>query len=268
MSSGARLLLTRDEEGNRRWTALLRLQGHEAVSLPCVNRQPIDTPELRRRLHSLAPLTHWWLLTSTQGVECLRRLLPEHNFADAQGRVAAVGPRTADVCRRLLGRCDFHPDQANARSLANQLLPRLTADQTVVAAVADRARTELQDILQDHGPVVQRVEVYRTVSARSPSDDRPLDPSTLGVDGVLVASPSAAEGLVNQAPQACHWQVPVVAIGPTTADALHRLGFDPLVAPVPSLSGMLDAWRGLPHDPLSNPARRINPPSTPPAKES
>ena len=138
--------------------------------------------------------------------------------------IAAVGPLTGAACVDQLGRIDLIPATASGRALATALAGWLLAaqdeggPQRVVAPGSDRALPQLEPLLEPHGIEVIRIPVYRTVPA--PPVAAKSDLAALGIEVILLASPSAGEGLLNQADLPP--DVVIVTIGPTTSAAARE----------------------------------------------
>jgi uroporphyrinogen-III synthase len=80
---------------------------------------------------------------------------------------------------------------------------------------------DLESTLAAGGIKAERIAVYRTVPA--PYGSAKLDLSAVGIDTVILASPTAATGLLNQA--IVSRDTRIVTIGPTTSDAVRSKGF-------------------------------------------
>src|SRR5690606_11110932 len=133
------------------------------------------------------------------------------------------GPATADAARRALGRVDLVGERGTAESLADALdavRSEAHAPPRVVLALAENARDVLERRLRAAGVDVRRFDVYRTLPA-APRTPR-LSLAALGVDAVWLASPSAVTGFLNQVELDA--DVPLVAIGPSTAAAIRARG--------------------------------------------
>jgi len=157
--------------------------------------------------------------------------------------IAAVGPATADAARALLGRCQLVAPKGTGVSLAETLRDALAnrppgaMRPKVAVAAADRAEQHLERLLIPAGFEVARVDVYRTVPA--PPETPRVALAALGVDTILLASPSAVAGLVHRA------VVPdgavIVTIGPATTEAARAHGLAVLAeAHRPGLDGILE----------------------------
>jgi uroporphyrinogen III methyltransferase/synthase len=108
----------------------------------------------------------------------------------------------------------------------------------VLLALAENAPDTLERALAGARIECRRFNVYRTVPAAPASPKRPL--ASLGVDAVLLASPSAVRGFVNQIEVDA--STPLVTIGPTTSAAARKLGLDVAgEAREPSLDALLEA---------------------------
>ena len=266
--AGRRILLTRDEEDCAAWAAEIEDLGAVPVVFPCIACRDIDTPELRTRLAAELPRARWLAFTSRRGAASFARLrggrprgaTPGRERGSAPGaalgaapgaappdalpdgvRVAAVGPATAGAAAAALGRVDLAGGPSGtARSLAEALVPRLGTGDRVLLAVAENAGSVFEETIRASGRACTRLDVYRTlpVSERTPRQAV----STLGADDVLLASPSAVAGFVNQvrldrAPG-------IFTIGPSTTEAARAAGLDVTAeAPRPGLRGLLEAMR-------------------------
>ena len=152
-----------------------------------------------------------------------------------------MGPATARAAAAALGRVDLAGGPSGtARSLAEALVPRLGIGDRVLLAVAENAGPAFEETIRAAGRACHRLDVYRTLPVPERTPRRAV--STLGADDVLLASPSAVAGFVNQvrldrAPG-------IFTIGPSTTEAARAAGLDVTAeAPRPGLRGLLEAMR-------------------------
>jgi uroporphyrinogen-III synthase len=236
-----RVLLTRSEEDCAEWAERLARHGADSVVLPCIRCEPIATPAARAALSEALPSADWLVFTSRRGVEAFGALEPP--ALSPQCRVAVVGASTAEAAKSALGRVDV-VGGGTAAALGATLtdLGDLKRHSRVVLAVAENAGESLERTLQAAGAECIRVDVYRTVPAPLAEPRRPL--STLRVDNVVLASPSAVTGFVRQVD--IDAPVSFYTIGPSTTEAARRAGL-PVTAEArePSFEGILEAmqWR-------------------------
>lgn len=245
------MLVTRAREDCAEWAERLRSAGARAVTLPCIECHLIEEPSVRARLAEALPVTDWLVVTSRRGAEAVARLLAEAgppapgDAVAAPVPVAAVGPSTAAAARRWLGRADLVSEGSGAEPLARALASRLTRDRErgtrpvcVLLALAENAGPVLEELLSGAGVLCDRINVYRTIAAPAQANRRPL--SQLGVNTVLLASPSAVTGLLHQV----ELDIPaeVFTIGPATSRRARTAGLTVAAeAAKPSLEGLMEA---------------------------
>ncbi len=238
---GRTVLITRPAEDAGAWAAEIERRGGRPVVFPCLCTEPVRDAGVADALRGALEEAGWLVVTSRRGVAAVAGLL-EGPLPD-RVHVAAVGPATARAAQDEWGRADLVAAEANGAGLARELaavLARHEDDDTprVVLAAADRAGRDLEDVLVPAGIEVVRIAVYRTIPAPPRHDRQQLQ--DWGVDVILLASPSAAAGLVNQAvvpPRAT-----ILTIGPTTTEAASRLGLAVTAqAASPGLAGLLEA---------------------------
>ncbi len=243
--AGRTVLVTRAAEDAAPWAERLAALGARPVVFPCLVCEARDDAPTRAALAAALDGASWLALTSRRGVEAVARLAP--GGVPAGVAIAAVGPATAEAARALLGRCDLVAAEGTGAALAEALRDALVAGAPgaapgaappkVAIAAADRAGRHLERVLEPAGVTVARVAVYRTVPAPPETPRVALD--ALGVDTILLASPSAVAGLVHRA--VVPGGAAIVTIGPSTSEAARAHGL--LVcaeARRPGLEGILE----------------------------
>jgi uroporphyrinogen-III synthase len=220
---GKTVLLTRSAEDGARWAKRLRSLGVRPIVFPCIRCEPIGNATVAKEFRQALEGASWLAVTSRRGVLRAQELLQ----ADLPGNVsvAAVGPRTAEAAWSCWGRVDLVAGQGTGRSLAEDLASwqserQADARTTVVVAAAEGGRRGLEEALEPLGVQVLRFAVYRTVPA--PPEDPRTDLDHEGVDVILLASPSAVEGLLARADVPDSAQI--ISIGPTTTAAARAAG--------------------------------------------
>jgi len=232
---GRRVLLTRTREDCVLWAEELSRSGATVVTLPCIECQPVETPESRERLIRALSASDWLVFTSRRGVSEFHRLAGSES---PSLRIAAVGPATAAAAKHRFGRVDLVSEGGNARELARELAQKTPHPARFLIVVAENAGTALETILSEQGAKCVRINVYRTVPVASAGPRRPL--STLGVDTVLLASPSAVSGFRHQVEM--DRLADIFTIGPSTSQEARRSGLAVTAeATRPSLEGLLEA---------------------------
>lgn len=221
--AGRTILVTRAEDDSREWSDRLEALGARVVVYPCVSFETLDSAATTERLRKALSRADWLVLTSRRGVRAVAELMGSRLAPEL--RIAAVGPATAREAGDLLGPVQLTAAGGSGRALAKELLQEVRIGAPgpapiVAVAASDRALRHLEEILVPEGVAVVRVPVYRT--RPEPFRRSPDDLAELGVDTILLASPSAVEGLLNRAvipPRAS-----LVAIGSSTARAVRERG--------------------------------------------
>ncbi len=188
----SRIAVTRPTGLDRELGGRLEALGHEVVSCPLIEVEPLSDEPIDASGYD------WLLVTSRIGAgEVGRRL------ARPAARLAAVGPGTAAELARHGLRADLVPAAASQEGLA-AALPR-PAGRVLLAAAEGARRLLVDELGADFLPL------YRT---------RELTPAAFpAVDLVVLASPSAARAYA-----ALSHDVPVVSIGPQTTEAARTAG--------------------------------------------
>ena len=213
--NGLRVLLTRAAADNHAWAAALTEAGAAVEALACIEIRALPAGDA---LCAAAPDAQWLVVASRRAAEELATYaglpLPEQR--------AAVGPATAARTAELLGPVALTAPDGTLASLANALAERLAGTPaTILHATADRGRDDLAETLEPLGHDVRRVPLYATLPAAGLPVRPALDAAT--VDAIVVASPSALEGLLAQRDVAR--DLPLVVLGPTSAEAAREAGF-------------------------------------------
>jgi len=235
-----RVLLTRSEEDCADWAARLAQHGAEAIALPCIRAEEISTPAVRSQLAAALPQSDWLVFTSRRGVEAFAAL--STGAPSPSCRIAVVGAATAGAAKTALGRVDVVGAGGTAAALAATLVDvgDLKRHPRVLLALAENAGDTLARALEGAGARCTRVDVYRTVPAPPVGPRRPL--STLRVDNVVLASPSAVTGFAHVVD--VDVDAGIYTIGPSTTAAARRAGLTVTAeAREPSFEGILEAMQ-------------------------
>ncbi len=242
-----KVLLLRPEKRGAEAVEELRRMGFDAVNVPVI-RLVLLPGAPARALEALKLKPSHVVFTSPSGVELLVEALREAGALEefraliAGSRVAAVGPKTAEVLRSLLGlEVNVMPGEYRGAELASALI-RDGASRVVLLRSAKGVK-DLPEILEKNGVEVHDIPVYDVEF-----DDREAARaaeliSSGAVDAVVFTSPSTVKAVarhVERVPE----KLAVVAIGPTTAAKVKELlGVEPLVAEEYTLKGIAKTLR-------------------------
>lgn len=234
---GKRVLVTRARSQSSVLAEQIDELGGEAVEFPVIRLRQPESPEvleaLDRALHRLEEFD-WVLFTSPNGVvyffDRLRRLGVDIRSMH-KARVAAVGPKTAEllaergiVAKRL-------PSRFQGEGLLESILPELLPGQQALLPRSDIARDYLPVKLKELGLGVTEVDVYETVLEEDQSDEVLEQLGNREIHIVTFTSSSTVEnllGILRRAgaadPAALFEGTAVVCIGPLTAETAVKHG--------------------------------------------
>ncbi len=196
--------------------------------------------------------------------------------APPRPRIGAIGPKTAAALADAGARVDLIADPATAHGLAAAFLRHPDARGPVGLPQGNRARPDLAEALEGAGLEVRTAVVYDTVAQPWPGVDAPSDTgpgaspegahdaagsgaandaagsegadAVAGVgapepesdavpDAIVLASPSALEALPASVARAAR----LVALGPTTAEAIRAHGYRAVTADDPDPASVVRA---------------------------
>ena len=240
---GKRVLITRplaqaDDFALHLWEA-----GAEPIVAPTIAIGPPDDPAGAEHAVQTVHDYAWVVFTSRNGAEAFFAILDAHgNDARALGgvRVAAIGPKTAEVLAQRGIRVDFVPEQHVNEHVAAGIVKRSAAGDRVLIFRAQEAREVLPETLRAAG---RRVEVVAAYATRT-LIDASIATAVRAADIVTFTSASTVAGLVanvDDAPAALAGKI-IAAIGPVTARAARDRGIRvDVVADAFTIDGLISA---------------------------
>ncbi len=239
-----RILVTRRSEQSGSLVAALSARGATVLEVPLIAHEPpADVGPLDDALGRLARCD-WMAFTSTNAVEAVAARLARLGAPlPATVRLASVGPTSAQaIVEHFPGRRpDLQPtSEFRAEGLVESFRSVDLAGRRVLLPVSDRARDTLAAGLRAQGAAVETVVAYCTVT---PDDARARLERVVaeGIDLVVLASPSAVEGLMA-ALGARARRLAVAVIGPVTEQAARESGLDVrAVASTATAQGLAEA---------------------------
>lgn len=247
---GIRVLVTRPREDVEALQLKLQSLGAQVYCLPTISIRPTtEAPEIGNALGCLGAYD-WIAFTSRNAVRVVFEWLQAHNHLPMPSlRVAAVGSATADELRGRGVAPDCVPLEAGGQSLAQAMMAVGVSGASVLLPQGDLAGDDLQHALEGAGAKVTAIRVYRTTPAQ-PTDHVPQEALLRGeMDVVVLASPSAFRNLLSLPAigvRSVLGRTHMVAIGPTTAEAVRTAGFQPsAIARRQTTDGLAEAIVGI-----------------------
>ena len=227
---GKRVLVTRTRAQAGVLSELLAESGALPIELPTIQvLPPEDWSPLDSALRSLDTY-NWTVFTSVNGVEAAFDRLAALGLdtrAFGRGRVAAIGPATAESLQSRGISADLVPETFLSEALASALIREGIEGARVLLPRADIAGEVVSQRLARAGATVEEVTAYRTVASE---DSRRRLPEILadGVDIAAFTSSSTATNLADllDGDVGRLSGVTVACIGPSTATAVRNLGLE------------------------------------------
>jgi len=242
---GKKVLVTRPRDQAGDLAERLRALGAEPLILPTIAvLPPEDWSQVDEAIDKLQTF-HWVVFTSVNGVRSFvgrmrERGVPVSHLAGC--RLAAIGPATARVLEQECRAPDVIPEQ-----FLSDAVPDVLGEVhglRVLLPRADIARKEMAGELRRRGAEVVEVAVYRvqqeTEAIRGALASLPVP------DYITLTSPSTVRSLARLLEDLgrTEWlrTVPLICIGPITADAVRELGYQPArIAAEHTIPGLIEA---------------------------
>jgi uroporphyrinogen-III synthase len=227
------VVLTRPEGRGAEWRSTLADAGAAVIELPLleISFEP-DEDTLADVLDTIGEYD-WIVFTSANGVRGFFDRFFQR-FSDIRSiggvRFACVGPATEKALRGYHLDADLVAAQPDAVALGRELMTKYNVEnQKLVIATGNLAGNELPRLLMEEGlAIVDILKVYSTDQKSVAEAPEAAEFRRRGADVIVFASPSAVESFMHQAaslrPDVGARQPKVVAVGPTTADAVRRAG--------------------------------------------
>lgn len=229
---GLRVLVTRAEDQGGGLQAKLESLGAEVLWTPAIRTEPLPPLGPEGTLPLEMGAFAWVAFTSPNGVRYFFRALRGMGVTiPTSTKVAAVGAATEEALVREGIRVHLVPPRATGSSLGKTLVAT-SGPVPILLPRGRRGREELGGILRTAGWAVTEVVLYDTVAPEIGPDA--LAKLSGGFDAALFASPSAVTNLWEALPadaRSALAQAKLIPIGPTTAEALRRLGLEPAEVP-------------------------------------
>jgi uroporphyrinogen-III synthase len=221
-------------------------EGAEVLALPFLELLP---PKNGLPLQAAAEHIHryaWVVFASPSAAQALAEALRRAGSHDRARsvKVAVVGPQTGRSAAAHGFQVSLEAAPPTGIGLLQALTPHVAVGMEVLLPVAEDGRAELFEGLVRLGVQVTRVAAYGTAPA-AVDEEAWTRVGLAPVDAVLFGSPRTVEAFFEGAHEAARSvlrSARLVAIGPTTAQALRERGFEPAeVAKEPTPAGLLEA---------------------------
>ncbi|MGZ0052688.1 uroporphyrinogen-III synthase [Brevibacillus gelatini] len=248
--AGKRIMVTRAKSQVQELVDKIERLGGEAYAFPLLKMiPPADKTKLDEAIRELASYD-WVMFTSVNGVRFFLERMEQvgASFASFSGKLAAVGPKTAQALTKHGLAVAVIPSDYVAEGLLASLHDQLQPGQRVLLPRADIARKALPAELKELGLVVTEVDVYHTVIDGTLAPEAAQQLQEGRIDVILFTSSSTVTHFIQAlAPFASPgWldQVRIACIGPITAETARKNGLAvDVVASEYTVDGLLEALR-------------------------
>jgi len=238
-----RTLVTRSEQQADELAEPLRSLGAEVISQPAIEIEPLSSFEqLDREIARLSEYDYV-VFSSRNGVQYFMQ-----RFLDVVGdvrdlawtKIAAVGPRTAEMLATYHIRADVVAKGMSADSLADSLLDEAPDNQFLLVR-ASRGPDTLAQHLTQAGGEVRSVVAYSHSDVPQPDETIMRRMASGDIQWVTVTSDAIARSVVRMFGQNLH-QTRLVSLSPGVSRTLESLGFTVAAqAAQPTMQSLVEA---------------------------
>jgi len=228
---GKVVIVTRAETQSSELCEELKARGAIVKRLPLISFAPPENYDALDTALSSIGTFDWILFASANAVQAVERRGEQLGLSfDALAslpRAAAVGPATSNAAEAAGFSVEYVAVDHSGAGLARELGGELRGKRVLLPR-SDRANPELPAALRKSGALVTEVVAYRNLPPNGTDRDKMNESLRDGVDGILFYSPSAVQNFLEllgrERMASFQGRVLMVAIGPTTANALSAAG--------------------------------------------
>ena len=231
---GRRIVVTRARSQAGELSAMLEDLGAQVLEFPTIDiRPPEDFTLLDKAIRELDSFD-WLVFTSVNGVDAFLERLSHHGLdvraVPRTGRIAAIGPATAERILATGLRVDVVPGEYRAEALLEEISADSLAGKRVLIPRAKVAREVLPEQLREAGAEVLVPPAYES-APRDEGREELADSLEEGeIDCVTFTASSTVENFVrafgSEEAGRLLEKVRVVCIGPITADTARGYGLE------------------------------------------
>lgn len=242
---GKRILVTRARAQASSLTELLEEQGARVIEAPTIKIAPPtdDYAAIDAAINNINAYS-WVIFTSVNGVrEFFFRLYnaKKDSRAFANAKIAAIGTATAAELVIHSLSADIIPKEFRAEGIIDALKDKISANDHILIARAEKARDVLPETLKTFGANVEVAPVYKTVTVSNENlKDKFINNE---FDIVTFTSSSTVTNLIKiiEDPKLLE-NAKTACIGPVTAETLKKAGIEPnIVATEYTIQGLVKA---------------------------
>ena len=234
---GKKIVITRNTIQSVNISNNIESLGGSVISFPTLKIVPPDSWEECDSSISKLHNFDWVIFTSTNGVKCFFNRLKNYNASLDRLKIAAVGENTKNLIVGNGYEVSIVPDNYSAGGLVHAFENIDISNKKILIPISDIANRHFYNDLRDKGAQVIFVTVYRTVPNNELSKKEILDEFTRNeIDCITFFSPSAFRFFIQILGESVkekikQLNIPIAAIGKTTAKEVERLGLTTEIIP-------------------------------------
>ncbi|MGV3487946.1 MAG: uroporphyrinogen-III synthase [Tuberibacillus sp.] len=232
---GKKILLTREKAPSLLMAEEIRALGGEAVIAPVMKMVPNPLSPSEREAVKRINAFDWIIFTSSNGVKYFIKHAESLGINISKPKIAAVGSKTAKAVQDYGLTVHRMPVEFTAEGLAEQFSQNGAHGSSILLALGQLAKSELERHLQLAGCRTMRIDVYKTEANEGIKDDLSRILLKNDIDVVTFASPSAIDfflSLTEHLNLHEFWSRAIVAcIGKVSAAHANKRGLSPQIVP-------------------------------------
>lgn len=219
--------------------------GFQVLSFPSITiHKNILTIEIKKILQNLSSFD-WIVFTSGNGAQFFIQALKEEKIDISilqTKKIAAVGSKTAERLKEAGLSVHFIPTAYTTHDLGKEL-PNIDGKKILLPRTNIATHT-LTELLKAKGGIVTNIAIYKTELAEVSSRTFEELLKNQEIQCMFFTSPSTVEGFFKNIQDIKTkeeiYNIPVVSIGPVTADTLKKYGFNNIsTADTFTIAGMI-----------------------------
>ena len=243
---GKKILITRDSDGNAELACKLAARGARAIDYSAFKIQDLtDSEEFKQAVKEIANFD-WVFFTSPRGVKLFFAALEKLN-KDARvfgaAKIACIGSQTAAELDNFGIKADFTPEIFTSKEFANSFIKEHNpAGKKILLLRSVLADNELAEKLSACQAQVRQISTYSAEKTKNDVSLLAQQFKTDKIDWIAFASSFAVKCFFGDFDSKDLRKVKIASIGPTTTDALKKIGITPAVEPAEhTIDGLIDA---------------------------
>ena len=243
---GKNIVVTRDSQGNAELACKLAARGARAIEYPAFKIQDLTNSEEFKGIVKEIANIDWVFFTSPKGVKLFFGALDKlNNDARVFGaaKIACIGSQTAAELDNFGIKADFTPEIFTSIEFAKSFIKEHNpAGKKILLLRSVLADSQLAEKLSACRAQVRGVSTYSAEKVKNDVSSLARQFKTDEIDWIAFASSFAVKCFFEDFDLKIIGKTKIASIGPTTTEALKKIGITPTVEPAEhTIDGLIDA---------------------------